>query len=124
MFVKVVDFDSKLPTKASWSKKTERDHSSFVDHLVPIVDHNSVTFCYFYSDEAISTTFVPVETFVERVKEASETFKHMDFQLITFNVPENEKFKHVMAALGFTLLGDSNGGHGTPVFLYVKTKGV
>jgi hypothetical protein len=120
MFVKVVDFDSKFPTKPSWSRMT--GHPSYADHLVPIVDHSSVTFCYFWADNSTVGTYLTIADFVSKVKEASEAFKHMDFQLITFNVPENEKFKHVMADLGFTLLGDSNGGHGTPVFLYVKTK--
>ena len=69
-----------------------------------------------------SDGYLDAATFRSQMEAATEAFKEDDFQLVTFNVPENEKFKAIMPELGFELMGQSPGNHGTLIFLYVKTK--
>jgi hypothetical protein len=126
MQVHVVDETNHSSPVGPWSNLNDAH-----DFLVPKQDCNTVTFGYHYSDNGNAGAgqflinldqYQDVDIFKNQVALASEAFKDMDFQLITFNVPENDKFGSSMAELGFELMSSALGRSETPIYLYVKTK--
>lgn len=108
------------------SKEHVTPHGNYAyDSVEAIQDHNSVTFNYHYKEKTTNVTdgYQTVTIFKQQVALASEHFKDCDFQLITFNVHEEDKFGHCMKALGFELMSSALGRSNTPITLYVKTKG-
>lgn len=88
-------------------------------------DYNSVMFVYHFRESTNDGSgYQTLENFNKQMTEASEDFKDSDFQLVTFNVPEQDRFGDAIKALGFEQVGNNPGNHGTPIYLHVKTKKV
>lgn len=132
MLVVVVDNSQATASVGPWSeyhKNGNNANNSVHDYLTAVKDYNSVTFCYHYEEitddggDASGTRYQSLDNFKKQVDMASKHFSDCDFQLITFNVSEEEKFGSSMKELGFEHMSSALGRGSTPITLYIKTKG-
>lgn len=133
MYATVINPDankrSKTPKYSEWGKVDNNHYNETRGY--PNYDYphhkgeNYSTIIFHYHFQELTPQeggYQSVDNFKEQITQATEDFKDMDFQLVTFNVPENDKFKDAVTEAGFECLGSSPGNHHTPIHLYVKTK--
>lgn len=76
---------------------------------------------FIYDSMRASQTY-PVEEVELFLAKAVPENKDKAFQLITFNSHEEKAFGETVRAYGFELIGNCNGLHNTPIYLYVLTR--